>query len=228
MILPWAVDRVAGPAAALHAESAALLAAPARPRRLVRVLDATDVAVVLGSTQPERHVDPVRMARAGISMTRRRSGGGAVLVGPGLVVWVDVVVPAHDPLWEDDVGRASWWLGQAWAGALADVGLPGGHVWRGGLVRSRWSDRICFAGTGSGEVLLDGAKAVGMSQRRTRVGALFQCAAPVVWQPAVLLDVLALDEAEREAARAALTAAAVGIGTDAAGRLVPALLDRLP
>ena len=39
----------------------------------------------------------------GVAVVRRRSGGGAVLLDPGGVVWVDVVVPRHDPRWDDDV-----------------------------------------------------------------------------------------------------------------------------
>lgn len=34
---------------------------------------------------------------------------------------------------------------------------------------------MCFAGVGAGEVLLDGRKVVGISQRRARDGARFQC-----------------------------------------------------
>ncbi len=189
---------------------------------------ATDRAVVLGSAQPESHVDAGRAAAAGVSVIRRRSGGGAVMIGPGQLVWVDIMIPAGDPLWEPDVGRAFWWLGQAWASALAGAGLAGGAVWRGGLVRSPWSGRVCFAGRGAGEVTVDGAKVVGMAQRRTRTAALFQCAVPVIWDPAALLDVLALDQGARAAGVAELAAAALGVGAEVASQLLPALLDRLP
>jgi len=140
---------------------------------------------------------------------------------------VDVVIPAGDPLWEPDVGRAFWWLGDVWMAALGDAGLPGGQVWRGRLVRGPWSGRVCFAGLGAGEVTVGGAKVVGMAQRRSRAGALFQCAVPVVWEPARLLDLLALDDRERAAGLARLAPAAVGVGLDVADRLIPALLDRL-
>ncbi|HEX4903649.1 MAG TPA: hypothetical protein VFV42_12605, partial [Acidimicrobiales bacterium] len=50
---------------------------------------------------------------------------------------------------------------------------------------------VCFAGRGPGEVLLGEAKVVGISQRRTRAGARFQCAVPVRWDPAPLAAVLA-------------------------------------
>jgi lipoate-protein ligase A len=77
-------------------------------------------------------------------------------------------------------------------------------------------------------VTLAGRKVVGISQRRTRVGALFQCAVPVVWEPAWLVDILVLDPGERAGAVAELTDAAVGVGPAVAAQLVPALLNRLP
>ena len=46
-----------------------------------------------------------------------------------------------------------------------------------------WSKLVCFAGLGPGEVTVAGAKVVGMGQRRTRAGALFQCAALLEWAP---------------------------------------------
>jgi hypothetical protein len=151
-----------------------------------------------------------------------------VLVGPGLVAWVDVFIPTGDPLWDDDVGRATWWLGQAWADALGTTGIGAVEVRRGGLRRSPWSSRVCFAGTGPGEVTLEGRKIVGVSQRRTRLGALFQCAVAASWDPAALLDVLALDGAERAVAAAELADVVLGVGPAVAAAAVAALVDGLP
>ena len=192
-------------------------------RRSVTICEATGPAVVLGSTQPRSHV----LARADLDVVRRRSGGGAVLVGPAGPLWVEVVVPAGDPLWEADVGRAFWWLGEAWAAALADLGSEGA-VHRGGLVVSRWSPMVCFAGLGPGEVSVGGRKVVGMAQRRVRQGTLLQCAADLGWDPAPLLDVLALDAEERRAAVADLGAAAGAVAGVTATDLEAALVARLP
>src|SRR5438552_1888677 len=102
--MSWLISRAAGPAGELHA----------RPLAAARTLTWCDVerpALVLGSAQRD---DPVA---ADVDVVRRRSGGGAVLVVPGQMVWADVTVPAGDPLWETDVSRAFWWLGDVWAAA---------------------------------------------------------------------------------------------------------------
>ncbi len=185
------------------------------------VVEVTREAVVLGSTQPASVVAP------GVNAVRRRSGGGAVLVEPGGLVWVDVLVPAGDPLWEVDVGRAFAWLGRVWVDALADAGVSGGLAHDGALVTTGWSGLVCFAGLGPGEVVVDGAKVVGMCQRRTRAGALFQCAALLDWRPQRLLDRLALNPEERARGAEELAGVARGVQVDPA-TLVNALVERLP
>ena len=148
-------------------------------------LDVTATALVLGSTQ-------AGVVSSQVEVVRRRSGGGAVLLEPGTMVWADVFVPRGDELWDDDVGRAFWWLGGAWAAALVEVGLPAPAVHRGPLVRTPLAELVCFAGLGAGEVVSDGRKVVGMAQRRTREGALFQCAVPLAWDPQPLAELLGL------------------------------------
>ena len=184
--MTFPVHRVRGTATELHQQDV-----PAE--RGVWVFEVDRPALVLGSTQPA--VDA-----AGIEVVRRRSGGGAVYLEPGGTLWVDVVVPKGDELWDDDVGRATYWLGDAWARAVG----PDATVHRGPMVRTALSDLVCFAGLGPGEVLVDGAKVVGISQRRTRDRARFQCVAYEIWAPAPLLALLGLD--------ATVRAAGVGVG----------------
>ncbi len=227
----WTVERASGGAAGLHAVSAELVAstvaAPATPR--VRILDAVRPAVVLGSGQPLAHVDHAALERQGWDLARRRSGGGAVLVGVDEVLWVDVIVPVGDPLWSDDVRMASAWLGACWSQALARTGPGGGEVWAGGLVAPRWSDRVCFAGLGPGEVTVGGRKMVGLAQRRTRRAALFQTAALLRWHPADLVGVMAFDggAAARSAAASELAGVARGAGPSVRDDLLEALLHAL-
>jgi lipoate-protein ligase A len=130
-------------------------------------------------------------------------------------------------VWDDDVGRAAHWLGRAWRGALIDLGVDGATVHTAAMVRSRWSSLVCFAGLGPGEVLVHGRKVVGLSQRRSRAGARFQCTLARHWDPAGLLGLLALDDGDR--ARIDDDLAAVAIGLDLPFDLVvDALLAHLP
>ena len=184
------MHHVSGSAAALHARPW-----PSPPVPSVWLLEADGPALVLGSTQ---RLPPVTGAD-GIAVVRRHSGGGAVLLQPGNVLWADVVVPVGDRRWTADVGRGFWWLGEAWVEALEAVGVTGAEWHRGPLVRGRWSRDVCFAGLGPGEVTLGGRKVVGMSARRRRDAALVQCAALLRWDPAAVVAALALPpEAEEE------------------------------
>ena len=149
-----------------------------------------------------------------------------MLLVPGDSLWVDVVLPRSDVLWDDDVARATSWLGRAWAAALDDLGLPA-TVHEAGLVRTRWSALVCFAGWGPGEVGVAGRKAVGVASRRSRAGARFQCGVGRTWDPGPLLDLLALDPRERAEGRRDLADAAIGVDRPP-GEVVGALRRYLP
>lgn len=157
--------------------------------------DVSAPALVLGSTQSDAVVDEAACVAAGVEIVRRRSGGGVVLLLPGEVTWVDVIVPAGSVAWSDDVHEPMRWLGRHLAAAVADV-LADPHPSRrlgvhvGALQATPWSRLVCFDGLGPGEVLLDGVKLVGISQRRTRAAARLQCAWYSSYDPAALVELL--------------------------------------
>ena len=163
-------------------------------------------AIVLGRAQKVDDAFDARARAAGFDVARRVSGGSAVVVGPGECAWVDVVVARGDPGWNDDIGKAGCWMGDQWTAALASVGVTDLKVHRTAMEKRPGSDAVCFAGVASGEVLrADGAQLVGVSQRRTRSWALFQCAIPLRWDPSALIKVLGpRAEAGRNAAVATL------------------------
>ncbi|CAA9252423.1 MAG: hypothetical protein AVDCRST_MAG50-2319 [uncultured Acidimicrobiales bacterium] len=199
-------------------------ALPPEPERSITLIQVEAMALVLGSTQPADSVDVDACRRHGIEVVRRRSGGGAVLVGPGEVLWVDVVLPRSDALWTDDVSHSSRWLGEAWSAALGDVGVAGGTTHAGALVCRRWSGAVCFAGLAPGEVTVGARKAVGIAQRRSRGGARFQCAVPRAWRPTLMTELLGLDDR----ATADLTDIVHVVPPAAASALFDALVARLP
>ena len=75
---------------------------------------------------------------------------------------------------------------------------------------------FCFAGAGSGEVMVGERKVVGISQRRTRDAARFQCACVLHWNAEPAFAVLpGLD-----AHRARVEGAGMGVGEGQPGRRV--------
>lgn len=220
----WTIEQVRGGAGVLHDRGV-----PARPTRAVSALAVDRPALVLGSTQAEADVDAAACAAAGVAIVRRRSGGGAVLLEPGRVVWVDVVVPAGDRLWDADVGRAFLWLGWAWAAALESCGVEGPRVHEGPLRGGRWGSKVCFAGLGPGEVVDGrGRKVVGLAQRRTRAGSLFQCAVPLAWDARSMVELLAWPDAGERAEAELELAASVSPVQSPATTIVDALVSSLP
>lgn len=159
------------------------------PRRVWHLIP-SGPAVVLGSTQDVGDVDPDAAGRAGVEIVKRRSGGGAVWVDAADPVWIDIWIPRDDPVWTDDVGRSFLPIGEAWVTALEALGVTGTAPHRGAMLCHPGSRQVCFAGVGPGEILAGERKLVGVSQRRTRAGARFQCALYRRWDPAPLHRVL--------------------------------------
>lgn len=136
--------------------------------------DFTGSAIVLGSRQSPDLLDLDACRNAGLSIVQRRSGGGSVILRPTEMIWIDLVVPIATARVPDDVRGSMIWAGECWRSALQPLvdGKLSVHV--GGMVKTAWSELVCFAGIGPGEVLLDGKKLVGLSQRRTRAGLRIQ------------------------------------------------------
>jgi lipoate-protein ligase A len=181
----WDVVRAKGDARGFHSHGI-----PDGAQRSVRLLDVSGSALALGSTQSIDDVDLDVAKRLDVDVFNRQSGGGAVLLDPGAQLWVDVVIGRSDSLWSDDVSLASQWLGDVWVTALHSVGIEG-VVHRGAMVTNALSPVVCFAGLAAGEVTVDGAKVVGISQRRTRAGARFQCSVPLRWDASRHAELLA-------------------------------------
>jgi len=171
-------------------------------QRCVRLHSLTRPAVVLGSAQVARSrlgsleqlsvVAAEALEQFGCDLAVRRSGGGAVWLFPGDQCWVDIWLPAGDPLWRTDVSQSSWWLGECWAQALAETSQLAAQpvVHQGPLLHRDLAEVACFAGLGPGEVTVGQKKVVGISQRRSRLGARFQCVVYTHWDPKPLLAVL--------------------------------------
>lgn len=166
--------------------------------------------LVLGSSQRDDMLDRDVLTRSSIDIARRRSGGGAVLVSASDLVWFDIVLGADDELWTADVGRSFDWLGEAVGSALRSLDVDTA-MHEGPLRGSSWSDRVCFAGLGPGELTVDGRKLVGMSQRRTRSTARFQVAILRRWNGATHRALFMLSDENPTEGDVELQNAATGI-----------------
>jgi lipoate-protein ligase A len=187
-VAPPELTRWRGSAAEFHGRAVEGVTKPS-----VWHFEVTAPALALGSSQGRDAADAAACAAAGVEVVRRRSGGGAVLLEPDAIVWFDVVVPAALLAGTgvgDDVGRSMTWLGTAVERALRTLGVAGTAVHDGPMRRTAWSAAVCFDGLGPGEVTTAAGKLVGISQRRTRDVARFQCAIHVVWSPGVLVGLL--------------------------------------
>jgi lipoate-protein ligase A len=216
-LTPWSVIRSVGDAGDFHA-------ADPEPRRTATFHEVEVPTYVLGSSQPESTVDRRVADRLGVRVVRRRSGGGGVLLVPGEFVWLDLVVPAEDPLWSPDVAATMWWAGDLWRGVLGGLGIDAVRH-DGRLVTTEWSPVVCFAGLGAGELVAaerPGSKLVGISQRRTRHWARLQTMCHLRWRPELMA---ALTASPRPPA-AAIAGCAEVVDVDAS-RLVAALTTAL-
>ena len=172
--MSWVFHDWNGSVADFHA--ADLLVNPVRSGWILNVARDT---VVLGSHQPESDLNDELAAQLGIDVTRRNSGGGAVWLPAGDVVWIDLVIPRSDSLWTEDVRVAPLWVGELWRDAITavDPSLVDLQVLEGALRTDALGQKVCFVSEGPGEVMSNGGKVVGISQRRNRNGARFQCCA---------------------------------------------------
>ncbi len=216
------LERVVTTPAEFHGRD--LLATMTTPA--VVVVETISDALVLGSAQSLDVVDVPAAAVAGVEVVRRRSGGGAVLVQRGAMTWFDVVVPAGADAVPDDVTASMRWLGHHVATALDHLGVAGAAVHDGPMATTTWSRLVCFDGVAPGEVVVaatgPAAKLVGVSQRRTRAGARFQCMVHHRWAPAVLLELLR-DPKPRVADLAPVAVLPAEVATQIPAALVAAL-----
>lgn len=151
--------------------------------------DVSRPALIVGSSQSLSLIDEECASQQGIDIVRRRSGGGLVYVHPVDSVWIDVTLPATDSLWSMDVTTSMLWLGQVFVNALSP--WVNAEVFDGSFAAGDYGRAVCFASHSPGEVFVGDHKLVGISQRRTRDGARFQCVVYRQWNSQTWLPCVA-------------------------------------
>ena len=177
--------------------------------------------VILGSTQSFDDVNQNSADESGVLVSRRRSGGGAVFVHPSDSVWVDITISRNDPLWKDDVAQSMLWLGELFVEALTP--WVQAEVYRDSFTSGVDGRVVCFASSSPGEVFVGANKLVGISQRRSRDGARFQCVLYRHWRPSEWSQVLSSSDVRSRVADIAVATLDIPAQT-----LVNAISEQLP
>ena len=166
----WRIIEEVGLASDVHAQPMLYVS-----ERTARIVDVTRSALVLGSRQRVGSVDAGALDALNAELVVRRSGGGAVFLYPGGQMWADLALPKSDPLFDDDIRKSALTVGEVFLRLFSSLGCEELEMHTGGLTGGDVGQTICFGGLGPGELTLEGAKVVGISQRRTAQGVVFQC-----------------------------------------------------
>ncbi len=147
------------------------------------IIEPKDTCLVLGKSQRGRaFLDLSYLDEQNINLTVRQSGGGAVLVSPEDMLWVDIFIPQGSKFWIPDIAEASMWIGRIWHNALKRLDIEC-YLFDQKFSRSEASDLICFISRAAGELFVGTRKILGISQRRSKFGTRFQCALIINWKP---------------------------------------------
>ena len=149
----------------------------------------------MGSSQKPDRFDQQRLAQHQVELAPRRSGGGAVYIDPNSTVWIDVVAPRTSSLWSSELAENFLIVGRLWQQALMSLGVST-QLCAEAPERTPAASLACWAGVGWGELTIEGAKVVGLSQRRTRWGARVQAMAVLDGSARLVADYLLSDDAD--------------------------------
>lgn len=188
-------------------------------------------AIILGCSQRPDADQLSRAENAGLSLVRRRSGGGAVLAGPWMLS-VTVFIPPTHTLANQNIIEIFSWLEAVWISTLTTCGVPCKGVDQAMIEQSKTISQkedvtwACYASLSHGEVVsLDGRKLVGLAQIRKRKGIalvsglhLFPCD----WS---LLSSIVVNKPQQGELLAKLNSDAQSLSGIAAEQLLPTLIN---
>lgn len=133
-------------------------------------------AVVLGCSQRNAVSAEQALERAGIGLSTRLAGGGAVLVGPWMLS-ASIVLPRSHPLVASNLTESYRWVGERFASVLRHVGISAHsispeeaqHLQQLSAGALSWA---CYGGFSPWEVVVGRRKILGLAQVRKQTGVL--------------------------------------------------------
>jgi lipoate-protein ligase A len=178
--------------------------------------------LILGAGQHQAVVDLAACTAAGVRVINRNSGGTSVYADPSML-GLDVALPPHHPLIQDDVVESYRWMGEVWVHALSSLGITGRIVSiEEAHAQPRPSPDVesilrlaCFGSLSPYEVVVEGRKIVGLSQVRRAGRTLLQSGIYLTFSAEALSQLLLMSDRPRAAHK--LEDVAIGLD-QAAGR----------
>lgn len=153
----------------IYQATAATLLAPT-----LKIYHYTEPAVILGRSQRPDEGQVLRAAQQDLPLITRKSGGGAVMVGPEMVS-VTALFPPEHAVGKRNTVAAYNWMGLLWQKVLKEHGiasqLPAPEAARSSqrLAKQNGTAWACYSSVSHGELLsIDGRKLLGLAQIRTR------------------------------------------------------------
>lgn len=138
----------------------------------------TSDSIVLGSSQSMTLLDSEKIKKTQIEICKRKTGGGLVYIDKVHDIWIDIYIPTTSSLYEINISKSFNWLGNTWIETLTELNRqlePNLQIVKTKSKTDELSSLVCFAGLNHGEVLYCDRKVVGISQRRNKELAKFQC-----------------------------------------------------
>ncbi len=171
----------------------------------------------LGRAQPESDVDWARVQARGWQVTRRPTGGRAILHTDELTY--AIIAPQTDPRLAGSIVESYRQLSTGLLAALELLGVDA-HADKKTAAAGAPVNPVCFEVPSDYEITFAGRKLLGSAQKRAQGVVLQHGSLPLHGDVGRIVDALAFPtEAEREAARERVRARAITL-SEAAGRPV--------
>jgi lipoyl(octanoyl) transferase len=181
-------------------DEAILLRQKSRPLPTLRFYDWSQTAFSFGYFQKiSAAVNVAKCAAHGIELVRRMTGGGTVIHGWDLTY--TLIVPRGTEVMPKEISAAYCRISDCLIYGFRELGVDAKrHVKRGSDVSGDSDTRpnACLANPAQHDIMLNGKKIEGVSQRRNRLGVMFQGYIALDMPP---LDILALATKMPDSAR---------------------------
>ena len=156
------------------------------PQPTLRLYDWSQPAFSFGYFQKiSTEIDVKRCEAHGVELVRRMTGGGIVV--HGWDVTYSIVIPHGNGVIPGDISASFCWIANRLLNGLHRIGVPA--TLQGSKFQAlEVGPNTCLANPAMHDVMLDGKKIAGVSQRRNRVGAVYQGYIALNMPPAEILS----------------------------------------